>query len=45
MYVAHAPDLDDQVTVSTDGGTNPVWSRDGREFFYRQGDALIANVD
>jgi serine/threonine protein kinase/Tol biopolymer transport system component len=29
--------------VSTDGGTEPVWSRDGRELFYRNGnDDLIA---
>jgi hypothetical protein len=29
--------------VSTDGGTEPMWSRDGRELFYRNGnDDLIA---
>jgi serine/threonine protein kinase/Tol biopolymer transport system component len=28
--------------VSRDGGTYPLWSRDGREIFYRQGDALMA---
>ena len=26
----------DQVLVSLDGGTEPVWSRDGRELFYRE---------
>jgi Tol biopolymer transport system component len=31
-----------RVTVSTDGGTGPVWSRDGRELFYRAGDDLIS---
>ncbi len=28
--------------ISTDGGTEPVWSRDGRELYYRNGDALMA---
>ena len=27
--------------MSTDGGTEPVWSRDGRELFYRSGDRLM----
>ena len=25
----------EKTTVSTDGGSEPVWSRDGRELFYR----------
>ena len=29
-------------TVSTDGGTAPRWSPDGREIFYRRGDAFLA---
>ena len=28
--------------VSTDGGTAPRWSPDGREVFYRRGDAFLA---
>jgi serine/threonine-protein kinase len=28
--------------VSTGGGTEPVWSRDGRELFYRSGSAFMA---
>ena len=32
----------DRVRVSVDGGTGPVWSRDGRELFYRNGDDLIS---
>jgi hypothetical protein len=28
--------------VSTDGGTEPVWSRDGRELFYLNGDKMMA---
>lgn len=27
--------------ISTDGGTEPVWSRDGRELFYRSGNRLM----
>jgi len=27
--------------VSTDGGREPVWSRDGRELFYRSGDRMM----
>ena len=26
---------------STDGGTEPVWSADGRELFYRHGDEFF----
>jgi hypothetical protein len=28
--------------ISTSGGTEPVWSRDGRELFYLNGDAMMA---
>ena len=28
--------------VSFDGGTEPVWAPDGRELFYRLGDAILA---
>ncbi len=28
--------------ISGDGGTEPLWSRDGKELFYRRGDELIA---
>jgi serine/threonine-protein kinase len=28
--------------VSTDGGTEPIWARDGRELFYLNGDRLMA---
>ena len=32
----------ERVMVSVDGGTGPVWSRDGRELFYRAGDDLMS---
>jgi len=28
--------------ISTDGGTEPVWNRNGRELFYRSGDKMMA---
>ena len=28
--------------ISTEGGVEPVWSRDGRELFYRTGNAMFA---
>ena len=36
-YPAGAP-----VRVSSAGGEEPLWSADGRELFYRQGDAVMA---
>jgi hypothetical protein len=35
IYVQPFPALDARMQVSTDGGTQPIWSRDGRELFYR----------
>jgi serine/threonine-protein kinase len=32
----------ERATVSIDGGTGPVWSRDGRELFYRAGDHVMS---
>ena len=32
----------DRVTVSIEGGSGPVWSRDGKELFYRAGDDLMS---
>ena len=46
VYVASYPGFGDRAGISTDGGTHPRWSRDGREIFFRQGDALmVATVD
>ena len=30
------------IPISTNGGFEPLWSRDGKELFYREGDALKA---
>jgi Tol biopolymer transport system component len=42
IYVASYPNPAEKIAVSTDGGHRPRWSRDGRELFYRQGEALMA---
>jgi serine/threonine-protein kinase len=34
VYVQPFPDLGARHQISTDGGTAPAWSRDGRELFY-----------
>jgi hypothetical protein len=39
------PKLDGKWKVSTDGGMEPVWSRDGRELFYRNNNKMmVVNV-
>ncbi len=43
IYVRPYPDVDSgRWQVSTSGGVQPLWSRDGQELFYRNGEALIA---
>ena len=42
VYVDSYPSLAEKIAVSTHGGHRPRWSRDGRELFYRQGDAVVA---
>jgi eukaryotic-like serine/threonine-protein kinase len=42
VYVDSYPALVEKIAVSTDGGRRPQWSRDGRELYYRQGDAVMA---
>ena len=42
VYVGRYPDFANRVAISTDGGLYPRWSRNERELFYRQGDALMA---
>jgi len=41
VYVRSYPVPGARVPVSVQGGTEPVWSRDGRELFYRAGDSLM----
>jgi serine/threonine-protein kinase len=42
VYVRPFPKLDGKWKISTDGGLEPVWSRDGRELFYRSSRRLMA---
>jgi Tol biopolymer transport system component len=42
VYLRAYPGPGGKVTISTGGGGEPVWSRDGRELFYRQGATMFA---
>jgi dipeptidyl aminopeptidase/acylaminoacyl peptidase len=42
IYVQPFPGPGGKSKVSTDGGDEPVWSRDGQELFYRSGDTMMA---
>jgi hypothetical protein len=42
IYVRRFPGPGGRVQISTEGGTEPLWSRDGRELFYRKGDRMMA---
>jgi serine/threonine-protein kinase len=40
-YVQAFPGPGAKTQVSSEGGTDPVWRRDGRELFYRNGDSMM----
>jgi serine/threonine protein kinase/Tol biopolymer transport system component len=40
VLVQSFPDAGARTQISTSGGIEPVWSRDGRELFYLDGDAM-----
>ncbi len=42
VYVQPYPVLDSRTQVSSEGGVQPVWSRDGKELFFRQGRSMMA---
>lgn len=42
VYVRPYPGPGEKVTISIDGGNEPLWARDGRQLFYRNGDAVFA---
>jgi len=42
VYVQPYPDGGRRLQVSTDGGTEPIWARSGKELFFRQGLRLFA---
>lgn len=42
IYVRPFPNVDERKwLISRGGGTRPVWARDGRELFYRNGDTMM----
>ena len=41
VYVRPFPGPAGAIPISTDGGTLPVWSADGRELYYRNGDTMM----
>ncbi len=42
IYVQPYPGPGGKWQISTDGGTEPVWNRNGRELFYRSGEKMMA---
>jgi eukaryotic-like serine/threonine-protein kinase len=42
VYVQPYPGPGGKWQISTDGGTEPVWNRNGRELFYRSRDKMMA---
>ena len=42
IYVVPYPGPGGRSQVSTDGGTQPRWNRNGRELFFRSGDRMMA---
>ncbi len=41
VYVQRFPGPGEKIVVSTDGGTEPVWARNGSELFYLKGDRIL----
>jgi len=42
VYVQPYPGPGGKNQISTEGGTEPVWNRNGRELFYRSGEKMMA---
>ncbi|MGD8726824.1 MAG: hypothetical protein PVH40_04215 [Gemmatimonadales bacterium] len=42
IYITTFPDTDGRWQISTIGGTDPVWSRDGTELYYASEERLVA---
>jgi Tol biopolymer transport system component len=42
IYVQSYPGPGGKWQISTEGGTEPAWNRNGRELFYRSGDKMMA---
>ncbi len=42
IYVRPFPGPGGKLQISTEGGTAPMWARNGRELFYRDGDKMMS---
>jgi Tol biopolymer transport system component len=42
VYVQPYPGPGGKLQISTEGGTEPAWNRNGRELFYRSGNKMMA---
>jgi len=42
VYEAPFPDEGPRIQISSGGGSQPLWSRNGRELFFRQGQKMMA---
>jgi Tol biopolymer transport system component len=42
VYVKAYPEAEGQWTVSTEGGSEPLWAHNGRELFFRNGNKMMA---
>jgi eukaryotic-like serine/threonine-protein kinase len=42
IYVSAFPGPGGKFQISTEGGTEPAWNRNGRELFFRSGDKMMA---
>ena len=42
IYVQPLNDAGEKIQLSTGGGEEPVWGRNGKEIFFRSGDSLLA---
>ena len=42
IYVRPFPGPGERLTITNEGGSEPYWSPNGREVFYRNGDAMMA---
>jgi predicted Ser/Thr protein kinase len=41
VYVQPWPGPGPKIQISSEGGDDPIWSRDGKELFYRNGDQMM----
>jgi Tol biopolymer transport system component len=44
IYVRPFPGPGGKMQISTEGGTQPMWARNGRELFYRNGDKMMVTA-